>query len=257
MLTPKQDAFVEEFLVDLNATKAAVRCGYSNKFANRQASQLLANPEIASAIDAAKSRRSLETGIDARWVLRRLVAESEADIADLFDDKNDLKPVSEWPPLFREGLVQSVEIDALYEGHGKDRVQIGHTKKLRLSDRLRRLELIGKHISVSAFQENVQHRGMDGLGERLERAFKREAEKPRLIEIAPASDAPGAVDCKHAGEVPQDDIPPGSFVPPAETAPPAPSPPQAAPYDPILPAFWPQEASHVSADYDPFDKDER
>lgn len=174
MLTPKQARFVEEFLVDLNATKAAVRAGYSDKFADRQASQLLAIPELAAAIDAAKAQRSIETGVDSGWVLRRLVAEAEADLADLFrPGTNDLLPVEEWPQIWREGLVSSADVEALFEGVGKDRVQIGHTKKLRLSDRLRRIELIGKHVCVNAFQETTQHRGLEGLADRLDRASKR------------------------------------------------------------------------------------
>ena len=174
MLTPKQARFVEEFLVDLNATQAAIRAGYSDKFANRQASQLLDNAEIAEAIDAAKIQRSIETGVDARFVLRRLVEEVEADLADLFDEKNKLKPIDQWPEIWRRGLVAGVDTEELFEGSGEGRKQIGVVRKLRLSDRVRRLELIGKHIKVNAFQENVHHTGLDALGDRLERASKRE-----------------------------------------------------------------------------------
>jgi phage terminase small subunit len=194
MLTPKQARFVEEYLRDLNATQAAIRAGFSERTANQQGPRLLENAEVLSAIDAAKFQRSIETGIDSRGLLRRLVDEAEADLADLFDGKNNFKSVEDWPPIWRQGLVQCVEIEALYDGQGKDRIQIGEVKKVRLSDRVRRLELIGKHVKVNAFQENVHHTGLDALGDRLERAFKRlETDAPRTIEIqASASDAPGA-----------------------------------------------------------------
>ncbi|MGO3934490.1 terminase small subunit [Rhodopseudomonas pseudopalustris] len=172
-LTPKQRRFVDEYLIDLCGTKAAIRAGYSERTANEQAVALLRHPAIMTAIDAAKTKRSAALEIDAAFVLRRLVDEVEADLADLYTDKGNLKPVDEWPEIWRKGLVAGVEIDALYEGTGADRIQIGEVKKLRLSDRVRRLELIGKHIRVNAFQEQVAVKGLDTLADRLERAKKR------------------------------------------------------------------------------------
>jgi phage terminase small subunit len=54
MLTPKQNRFVEEYLLDLNPTQAAIRAGYSVRTATQQASLLLQSTEIAAAIQAAK-----------------------------------------------------------------------------------------------------------------------------------------------------------------------------------------------------------
>lgn len=172
-MTAKEAAFVREYLIDLNATQAMIRAGYSAKTANVQAVEVMARPRVKSAIDAAIAARSERTQIDADWVLKRLAEEADADLADLYDDKNELKPVSEWPKIWRQGLVAGVEIDALFEGYGEDRIQIGYTKKLRLSDRVRRLELIGKHIKVNAFQDTVALKGLDTLADRLERAHKR------------------------------------------------------------------------------------
>ncbi|SCB55053.1 phage terminase small subunit [Bradyrhizobium shewense] len=169
-LTAKQQRFVQEFLLDLNATRAAIRAGYSAKTAHVQGSQILAHPEIMAAIDAAKLQRSERTEIDADWMLRRLAAEAEADLADLYDANNDLKPIDEWPEIWRQGLVAGVEIDALYEGSSEDRRQVGHVKKIKLSDRLRRLELIGKHVHVNAFQDQVAMSGVEGLADRIARA---------------------------------------------------------------------------------------
>src|SRR6185369_10974314 len=100
-----------------------------------------------------KSKRSEKLDADAEFVLQRLVAEVNADLSDLYTNDGDLKPISEWPKVWRQGLVVGVEVEALFAGSGEERKQVGHVKKIKLSDRLRRLELIGKHIRVNAFQE--------------------------------------------------------------------------------------------------------
>ncbi|MET3359777.1 MULTISPECIES: terminase small subunit [Bradyrhizobium] len=169
-LTPKQARFVQEYLLDLNATKAAIRAGYSRRSAQEQGSQMLAHPAIMAAIDEAKLKRSERTEVDADWVLRRLADEAEADLAHLYDAKNDLKPIDEWPEIWRQGLVAGVEVEALFEGSGEERRQLGYIKKIKLSDRLRRLELIGKHVRVNAFQDQVAMSGVEGLADRIARA---------------------------------------------------------------------------------------
>ena len=72
-LTPKQRRFVEEYLIDLNATQAAARAGYSPKTARQIASENLAKPDIQEAIAKEKIERSEATKIDAEWVLRQAV----------------------------------------------------------------------------------------------------------------------------------------------------------------------------------------
>ena len=85
----------------------------------------------------------------------------------------DLKPIDEWPAIWRQGLVAGVEVEALFEGSGEERVQVGFVKKIRLSDRLRRLELIGKHVGVNAFQNQVVINDVEGLADPLVRARQR------------------------------------------------------------------------------------
>lgn len=168
-LTPKQSRFVEEYLRDLNATQAAIRAGYSSRSANEQGAQLLAKPHIMAAIDAAKAARSTETKIDAAWVLKRLAAEAEADVADIYGDDGELLPLKKWPKIWRQGLIAGFDVEEIEV----DGVKVGIIRKVKVSDRVRRLELIGKHVNVNAFQEQVNHTGLDALGDRLERALKR------------------------------------------------------------------------------------
>lgn len=245
-LTPKQRCFVAEYLIDLNATQAAIRSGYSAKTANEQGAQLLSKAHVREAIDAGKSKRSEKLDVDAEFVLQRLVAEVNADLADLYTDAGDLKPIEDWPEIWRKGLVAGVEVEALFAGSGEDRVQVGHIKKIRLSDRLRRLELIGKHIRVNAFQEQIAVSGVEALGDRIARA--------KAIATAAERIAAPALPARLA--LPPATVVPASEASPAERTEPAAPPPPPKPYRPIMPpapepAPWPSFGGFAATDYDP------
>ncbi len=79
-LTPKQARFVEEYLLDLNATAAAKRAGYSERTAYAQGQRLLKHVEIAAAIQKAQDARSERTKINQDWVIERLVGVYEASM---------------------------------------------------------------------------------------------------------------------------------------------------------------------------------
>jgi phage terminase small subunit len=68
-MTPKQEQFVREYLIDLNATQAAVRAGYSAKTAEQQGSRLLSNVKVSMAVQAAMDARSERTAITSDYVL--------------------------------------------------------------------------------------------------------------------------------------------------------------------------------------------
>lgn len=157
-LTARQARFVEEYLVDLNATQAAIRAGYSAKTAEQQGPRVLSYVEVAAAIAAAQAERSKRTQIDADWVLRTLAAEKRADIRDLFDANGNLLPVRDWPEVWRTGPVVGLECFEEYAGRGEDRVAVGMVRKVKLADRTRHLELIGKHVGVQAFREIIDNR---------------------------------------------------------------------------------------------------
>lgn len=161
-LTPKQEAFCNEYLLDLNATQAAIRAGYSQRTAAKIGQENLIKPEIAKRIAEAKAERSERTQVNADWLLRRLAAEAEADIADLYEATTGaLKPVHMWPPIWRKGLVAGVEVDQQYAYIDGDKVPDGVVTKIKLSDRVKRLEMIGKHIDVAAFKETIEHKGLE------------------------------------------------------------------------------------------------
>lgn len=150
----KETAFIQCYLKreDMNATQAAIEAGYAASSAKQTASHLLKRPRVAARIQRAMEERAREAKIDAAWLLRRLAAESEADMADIFNDDGTVKAVKDMPEIWRKGLVMGFEVEEInVEG-----VTIGTVKKVKLSDRLRRLELIGKHVDVSAFEERLR-----------------------------------------------------------------------------------------------------
>lgn len=170
-LNAKQQRFVQEYLIDLNATQAAIRAGYSEKTAHSAGPRLLDNVDICKAIDAARAKRSERTKIDADWLLKRMAEEADADLSDLYDDNGAIKPIKDWPKIWRQGLVAGIEHVEVRDAEGNATGDV--IVKVKLSDRVRRLELIGKHVKVNAFQEVIQHKGLDGLADRLARAKKR------------------------------------------------------------------------------------
>lgn len=171
-LTAKQQRFVIEYLVDLNATQAAIRAGYAAKGAKDQAYQLMQRPEIASAIAQALEERSQRTKVDADYVLHRLTEIDQMDLLDILEDDISIKPLSKWPRVWRQSL-SGFDIAELFEGVGKDRDLVGLMKKIKWPDKVRNLELLGKHVNVNAFRDQVVVDDRTSLSERMARANER------------------------------------------------------------------------------------
>ncbi|HBN1946416.1 TPA: terminase small subunit [Escherichia coli] len=157
-LTPKQELFCREYLKDLNGTQAAIRAGYSEKTANEQASRLLANVNVQKFVAELKSARVEQTGIDAAYVLRRLVEIDQMDVLDILLQNGELKPIKDWPKVWRTTLsgmdvVEMVSADSA-----------ALLKKIKWPDKVKNLELLGKHVSVQAFKEqtSTEITGADG-----------------------------------------------------------------------------------------------
>lgn len=157
-LTPKQQRFVEEYLIDLNATQAAIRAGYSEKTAKVIAAQNLSKLNVQEAIEEAQNKRTEQTQIDAAYVLRRLVEIDQMDVLDIMDDNYCLKPIGDWPKIWRQ-YISNIENLEEFEGFGEDRTQTGWLKKIKWPDKTKNLELLGKHVSVGAFKDKVEHSG--------------------------------------------------------------------------------------------------
>ncbi|OGT55494.1 MAG: terminase [Gammaproteobacteria bacterium RIFCSPHIGHO2_12_FULL_63_22] len=157
-MTPKQEAFVREYLIDLNATAAARRAGYSQKNADRIGPELLGKTCVAAAIEKALAKRAERAEIDAAYVLKRLVEIDDMDVLDIMGEDMTLKPISQWPSVWRRYL-SGFDVAEMFKGRGDDRQIVGILKKIKWPDKVRNLELLGKHVGVQAFRDQVAQTG--------------------------------------------------------------------------------------------------
>jgi phage terminase small subunit len=158
-LTERQRAFCEEYITDLNGQAAAVRAGYSPKTARQIAVQILGHTEAQKYLQKLLDERSKRTQVTADRVITEAARIGFSDLRRLFGENGELLPVNAWPDDVAAS-VASVEIDELFEGYGENRVQVGHTKKIKLWDKPRALELLGKHLKI--WVERMEHTGKDG-----------------------------------------------------------------------------------------------
>ena len=187
-LSPKQQRFIAEYLIDLNATQAAIRAGYSEHTAEQQGYQLLQKTSVREAIAAKQQARSERTKIDADWVLTRLAGEATADMADLYREDGSFKPIADWPLVWRQGLVSGLDVDETFADGSK----MGQVTKVKLSDRIKRIELIGKHVNVQAFAERKELTGKGGGPIEVEDVTAIEAARRIAFILAKAAKATNA-----------------------------------------------------------------
>lgn len=161
-LTPKQQRFCEEYLLDLNGTKAAIRAGYSQDAARAIASENLTKPDIVAEIDRLQDVRSGRTAIKADDVLRETFLMAMSDLGEAFNEDGSLKPIHEIPIHIRR-VISSVEVNELWQpkedGRGKE--QVGYTKKIKFWSKEKALELLGKHLAL--FKDRVEHSADESL----------------------------------------------------------------------------------------------
>ena len=173
-LTPQQRLFCHEYLIDLNATQAASRAGYKEKSAGNQGYVLLNTPKIKEEIQRLMDARSAKVDVNAETVLRELLLIATSDLRKVFNEKGSLLPVDQWPDDIAKSI-SGVEIEDLFDGHGEDRVQVGYTKKVKMWDKPKALELIGRHLKL--FTDKIEIEGDLSIAESMRKARERAKEK--------------------------------------------------------------------------------
>lgn len=143
-LTPKQKRFVAEYLVDLNATAAAKRAGYNQKTAYSIGQENLKKPEIQSAIQEAQAERQKRTEITQDMVLRETAKLAFFDIRKMFGKDGKPLDISELDDDIAAALV-GLDVQDVSDNDGD---YVGYVKKYKMADKLKALELLGKHVGA-------------------------------------------------------------------------------------------------------------
>ena len=164
-LTPKQAKFVEEYLVDLNATAAARRSGYSANNADKIGPRLVGESRIQAAI-AVRQAELRKTAITPEWVLAQYKKIAETDIKDFLrfgtekvqvgvepDEEGGSRPIYEYRQVVDARPSDEVDGTLINEVSISDK----GTFKFKLHDKLNALEKIAKHLGM--FVEKVEHSG--------------------------------------------------------------------------------------------------
>ena len=183
-MTPRQQRFIDEYLVDLNATQAAIRAGYAADSANVTGTQLLANPSVAMAV--AERRQALTQRLersqdDVATRLANIAWTDMTDVAEWGDGRFVLRDSNDLPDHVR-AAVKTLKIKRRMEVTGsRDEQQVWQVENIEvaLDDRIKAAELYGRHIGMwprEAPQVNIDARtlslgsdvieaigGMDGL----------------------------------------------------------------------------------------------
>lgn len=166
-LTPKQKRFVEEYLIDLNATQAAIRAGYSQRTARQIGEENLSKPDIFSAVQEAQAKRSERTEITQDMVLQELAKIGFSDIRKIVrwgetmlrmetdKDGNDVVV-----PYHGLSLIDSSEIDDATAAAISEVAEGRNGLTVKLHDKKGALVDIGRHLGM--FKDRVEHTGKDG-----------------------------------------------------------------------------------------------
>lgn len=146
-LTDKQRRFVDEYLIDLNATQAAIRAGYSAKTADQQGSRMLANVKVKQAVAEKQAQRSKRTGVNQDRVVLELAKVAFAKMTDIVDSKGRIKEDASPDDLACIESIKYKESDNEYGGSVE--------REVKIASKLKALELLGKHLGMWSDKFNV------------------------------------------------------------------------------------------------------
>ena len=149
-MTKKQKRFIEEYLIDLNATQAAIRAGYSPDTAQQMGSENLSKPVIKAQIDKAMAERSKRTGVNADRVVQELAKIAFVNAMDVVDPKTATVRPDAAPE--DTAVIQSVKVKQSYSETGEMT-----EREVEMADKLKALELLGKHLGM--FKDKVELSG--------------------------------------------------------------------------------------------------
>jgi len=146
-MTDRQKRFVEEYLIDLNATQAAIRAGYSPQTAQEQGYQLLQKTSVQSAIGKAIAERSKRTGINQDRVIQELAKLAFVNMTDIVDEKGRINFNASDDDL---SCIEGIKYKSSSSESGSS-----IEREVKISSKLKALELLGKHLGMFVDKVNL------------------------------------------------------------------------------------------------------
>jgi phage terminase small subunit len=146
-LTARQEQFVLEYLIDLNATQAAIRAGYSAKTARAIGAENLTKPDIVAAVAEAKAERARRTGISADRVLEEFALIGFSNVGDYVVDDAGRLVLAEGAPVEAQRALSSVKQRTRTVEMGEATV-VTHEVEYKLWDKVGALTKLGQHLGL-------------------------------------------------------------------------------------------------------------
>lgn len=157
-LTPLQEQFCREYLIDLNASKAAERAGYTQK-SSQAGYETLKRRNVQKRIQELMDERSKRTEITADRVLCELARVAFLDLSEAYDDNGNLLNIKAMPEDVRRAI-SGIKVFDEFDGTGNERFKIGEVREVKTNDKIKALQAIGQHLKM--FTQKHEHSGPDG-----------------------------------------------------------------------------------------------
>lgn len=154
-LTAMMEAYCQSYIkTPENQTRAAINAGFSPNTAAVKASVMMRDERIQKRIAELMEERNKRNRVSADYVLMRLVEIDQMDVLDILNDDGSLKPIREWPKIWRTTL-SGFDLSSTIMNMNEDSIET-ILKKIKWPDKVKNLELIGKHVDVNAFKERLE-----------------------------------------------------------------------------------------------------
>lgn len=171
-LTAMQEAYAQEYTkCPENQTQAAINAGFSPNTAAVKASAMMRDERIQKRIAELMEERNKRLRVSADYVLLRLVEIDQMDVIDILNDDGTLKPIREWPKIWRTTL-SGFDLSSTIMNMDEKSIET-ILKKIKWPDKVKNLELIGKHVDVNAFKERLEVSGTVTIADRMAKARRR------------------------------------------------------------------------------------
>jgi phage terminase small subunit len=162
-LTPRQAAFVNEYLLDLNGTQAAIRAGYSPHTARSIAVEYLAKPDIAAAVARARAQRLSRVNLSADTILQEMSALALSNIKHYkITDEGEVELAEGAPPNAMAAIAAIDRTTTEKVDPKSGEITRTYNVKLKLWDKPNPLKLLGKHAGIQSFVDRVEVTGKNG-----------------------------------------------------------------------------------------------